>query len=117
MYLATVILDYLVPREAYSDVLRGLLYRCFDQNKCKLLFLLQVRLFIFTLRHSGFFSVITFLSHLQYFAHLQSEISFMVSDESINHRSFWKSGYANKTCSISYSTLKYFLFQEPSIVL
>jgi hypothetical protein len=25
MYLATVILDYLVPREAYSDVLRGLL--------------------------------------------------------------------------------------------
>jgi hypothetical protein len=57
-------------------------------------FLLQVRLFIFTLRHSGFFSDDNFFVPLAIlctsFNHL-----FMVSDESINHRSFLKSGYAN----------------------
>jgi hypothetical protein len=43
MYLATVI-DYLVPREAYSDVLRDFYTIVLDQNKYKLLFSLQVRL-------------------------------------------------------------------------
>jgi hypothetical protein len=77
MYLATVILDYLVPREAYSDVLRGLLYLVLDQNKCKLLFSFTSKTLYFHFETQWFFfSDDNFFVPLTLCTSFQSEISF-----------------------------------------
>jgi hypothetical protein len=38
MYLATVILDNLIPREANSAAILGLPYRCFESKQMEVIF-------------------------------------------------------------------------------